>query len=408
MASLALPSSLLPTSPLLSTSPLPSTPPCTCLPPGLLPLRLEVPCGRCSAAQAWALATMLEEEATLPACPPGILHAYKTSGAWSAARAEQEDARVVADFVQHPEVAPSLRTKTKDVAAPERQKYEAPQKKTAAKKTKNLEAADKSLKIAVKVKKEGGDTKKICRNVAKTNVKVKKETNLEVEVKTEHDIKVESETEVKVKQENDHDMKMEVKPDAEVVVKEEIDSEISYESKVKVEQETAESMEIEVKTEPETEVNVSSIIDKYKFLHAKKEDDVTMEIEVKTEPEADVLSILDRYKNIEDNKVTMEEAACQDVKVEEVKEEHDEEVAGDAVKVIKSDIKPELAATKKVQKSADCDKCDKKFKNSYNLKQHYTLHTGETPYGCKECPLKFPNKGALMRHRQKIHTKPTN
>jgi len=182
----------------------------------------------------------------------------------------------------------------------------------------------------------------------------------------------------------------------------------SYETKVKVEQETAESMEIEVKTEPETEVNVSSIFDKYKFLHAKKEDDVTMEIEVKTEPEADVLSILDRYKNIEDNKVTMEEAACQDVKVEEVKEEHDEEVTGDAVKVIKSDIKPELAATKKVQKSADCDKCDKKFKNSYNLKQHYTLHTGETPYGCKECPLKFPNQGALMRHRQKIHTKPTN
>merc|ERR1719431_2143807 len=99
---------------------------------------------------------------------------------------------------------------------------------------------------------------------------------------------------------------MEVKPDAEVVVKEEIDSEISYESKVKVEQETAESMEIEVKTEPETEVNVSSILTFYKFLHAKKEDDVTMVIEVKTEPEADVLSILDRYKNIEDNKVTIE------------------------------------------------------------------------------------------------------
>jgi len=409
MASHTLPSPLAssPTSPLR----------CTCLPPGLLPARLQVSCRRCSAAAAWALATMLEEEAALPACPPAILHTYKVdtaAGAWSAARAEQEDARVVANFVQK-----LLRTKTEEVAAP----TAVPQKKTVSKKTKNLEAAVKSarawtawtrarsgssLKVEAKEKKEGGDIKKFSKSVAKTNVKVKKETGLEVEVKTEE---VESETEVKVKQEVDNNMEIEVKtePDTEVVVKTE--SEVKYETKVKEEQDDVDTMEIDVKTEPEEEVNVLSILDKYKHIHSKQEgDDVTMEIKVKSELVADVSS------KLEDGKVTMEEATWQDIKEEE---EQIEEVTSDVEKVMKSESKLEVDATKKVQKSAapksgnqdkkvDCDKCEKTFKTKNSLKQHYTLHTGETPYGCQECPLKFPNHGGLLRHRQKIHMKKTN
>merc|ERR1712129_26650 len=139
-------------------------------------------------------------------------------------------------------------------------------------------------------------------------------------------------------------------------------------------------------------------------------DDVTMEIKVKSEPEADVSS------KLEDSKVTMEEATWQEIKVEQDKIE---EVTSDFEKVMRSESKLEVDATKKVQKSTapksgnqdkkvDCDKCEKTFKTKNSLKQHYTLHTGETPYGCKECILKFPNHGGLMRHRQKIHMKATN
>ncbi|XP_019213021.1 zinc finger protein 121 [Oreochromis niloticus] len=57
----------------------------------------------------------------------------------------------------------------------------------------------------------------------------------------------------------------------------------------------------------------------------------------------------------------------------------------------------------KCKKSLECDICGKVFKQNYEMKRHYTVHTGEKPYFCKTCGKGFTQRGALTYH-MRIHT----
>lgn len=46
--------------------------------------------------------------------------------------------------------------------------------------------------------------------------------------------------------------------------------------------------------------------------------------------------------------------------------------------------------------------CDKVFNRYYNFKSHLKTHTGEKPFHCPNCPLKFARSHDLKRH-ERIH-----
>jgi len=50
-----------------------------------------------------------------------------------------------------------------------------------------------------------------------------------------------------------------------------------------------------------------------------------------------------------------------------------------------------------------CTICFKKFKKTYNLKQHLLIHTNEKPFKCELCDKKFVQKANLTKHRL-VHT----
>lgn len=50
--------------------------------------------------------------------------------------------------------------------------------------------------------------------------------------------------------------------------------------------------------------------------------------------------------------------------------------------------------------------CDKIFNRSYNFKSHYKIHSGEKPFECNYCEIKFARCHDLRRH-EKIHQRST-
>ncbi|XP_073402279.1 zinc finger protein 740 isoform X2 [Dendrobates tinctorius] len=57
----------------------------------------------------------------------------------------------------------------------------------------------------------------------------------------------------------------------------------------------------------------------------------------------------------------------------------------------------------------ECDMCDMKFVQKYHLDRHKRVHSGEKPYQCERCQQAFSRTDRLLKHKricQGCHTKP--
>ena len=51
----------------------------------------------------------------------------------------------------------------------------------------------------------------------------------------------------------------------------------------------------------------------------------------------------------------------------------------------------------------ECNVCEKRFRDSYNLKKHVHIHTNEKPYECDVCEKRFRESGNLQKHVRTQH-----
>ena len=50
-----------------------------------------------------------------------------------------------------------------------------------------------------------------------------------------------------------------------------------------------------------------------------------------------------------------------------------------------------------------CDVCFENFRDKYNLKRHYVVHTREKPYACSLCDGRFTQISSLKQHIKTKH-----
>ena len=56
-----------------------------------------------------------------------------------------------------------------------------------------------------------------------------------------------------------------------------------------------------------------------------------------------------------------------------------------------------------LRKNYACDKCNKAFLTSMELKNHQLYHDSHRQYQCQHCPMSFIEKAHLDRHTRRIH-----
>ncbi|CAH1778325.1 unnamed protein product [Owenia fusiformis] len=59
-------------------------------------------------------------------------------------------------------------------------------------------------------------------------------------------------------------------------------------------------------------------------------------------------------------------------------------------------------STNPYQQSRDhqCEVCLKIFTTKYTMKRHMNTHTGNKPYACNLCPMRFAHTGSLSFHKK--------
>ena len=51
----------------------------------------------------------------------------------------------------------------------------------------------------------------------------------------------------------------------------------------------------------------------------------------------------------------------------------------------------------------ECSVCGMRFNQSCSMKRHMLVHTGEKPYSCSDCGERFTQSGGLASHRRRRH-----
>ncbi|XP_043281628.1 zinc finger protein 2 homolog [Venturia canescens] len=74
----------------------------------------------------------------------------------------------------------------------------------------------------------------------------------------------------------------------------------------------------------------------------------------------------------------------------------------------KSELSLHTSRCHTFEKLHKCAFCQKAFHSLYNLKQHVMVHTGQKPYACSGCDLRFTQKSNLTKHFERKHADRTN
>lgn len=67
--------------------------------------------------------------------------------------------------------------------------------------------------------------------------------------------------------------------------------------------------------------------------------------------------------------------------------------------------KPKKRKESKNKKKFYCDACTEMFISNSSLTIHFRMHTGEMPYTCSFCPLRFKWSGSVKNHLKRVHNK---
>lgn len=66
----------------------------------------------------------------------------------------------------------------------------------------------------------------------------------------------------------------------------------------------------------------------------------------------------------------------------------------------RQNLKRHINISHLLKKQSKCSLCQKVFKNSTNLKEHYLIHTDSKPYKCEVCGMSFRHKAKFGTHKR--------